>query len=429
MAGPAVVVLCSEDFGSIEDMIIARGAVSALVLYRVRPGELAAVLASVRDGDDVCLVDDPQSLVEHRLRAMARRAGVDPMTGVLDRSSFLHRVSSELPAALLAMNLDRFKRFNDQHGHMAGDELLREAAARARAAAPRDAYLARISGDLFVVALASGCDPAPAAAAIQAAINASPLHVQGTTTVSIGVVTRTTETSCEELLRHADGALYAAKARGRNRIVEHADRVRDIRRRDGDLELEGFEEMTRVLAERVADVITERGRRVFQGLRDQADFDAVTGLATRRYLDRRLPLELERAREHRRPLSVGLVDIDHFGRVNKAHGWPSGDKVLAGTAARIRETLRASDWAARYGGEEICIVLEGVAGDAARAALERVRAAVAGRPFATTQDHLLEITVSIGCAELQPQDTTAHLIERVSDRLLIAKRDGRDRVC
>jgi PleD family two-component response regulator len=73
-------------------------------------------------------------------------------------------------------------------------------------------------------------------------------------------------------------------------------------------------------------------------------------------------------------------------------------------------------------------VLEAVASDAARVALERVRAAVAGKPFTTTQDQPLAITVSIGCAELEPNDTTAHLIERVSTRLLVAKRDGRDRV-
>jgi GGDEF domain-containing protein len=59
----------------------------------------------------------------------------------------------------------------------------------------------------------------------------------------------------------------------------------------------------------------------------------------------------------------------------------------------------------------------------------RFVAAVAGKPFATTQDQLLDITVSIGCADLEPHDTAAHLIERVSGRLLVAKRDGRDRVC
>src|SRR5689334_14896130 len=149
MADPAVVVLSSEDYGSIDDMLIARQAISALVLYRIHAGELGAVLARMREGDDVCLADDPQLLVEHRLRVMAHRAGIDPMTGMLDRASFVNAASAELPAALLAINLDRFKRFNDQHGHMVGDELLREAASRIHAAVPRDGYLARISGDLF----------------------------------------------------------------------------------------------------------------------------------------------------------------------------------------------------------------------------------------------------------------------------------------
>jgi len=428
MADPGVVVLSSEDYGSIDDMLIARQVISALVLYRVLAGELDAVLPRLREGDDVCLADDPQVLVEHRLRVMAHRAGIDPMTGMLDRVSFVHAASAELPAALLAINLDRFKRFNDQHGHMLGDELLREAASRIRSAVPRDGYAGRISGDLFAVALPAHHDPRRVALAIQAAIRARPLHATGTTTISIGVVARTTETRYDELLSHADGALYAAKARGRDRIVDHADREREVRERDGDLELEGFEEMTRVLAERVFDVITERGRRVFQGLREQADLDALTGLAARRYLDRRLPFEIERARDRGRPLSLGLLDIDHFGLVNKDHGWPSGDKVLAAAAARIRDALRASDWAARYGGEEFCIVLEGVDGEAARAVLERVRAAVASKPFMTTHDEAIAITVSIGCVELQPDETAAQLLERASTRLLIAKRDGRDRV-
>lgn len=429
MADPAVVVLSSEDFGSIDDLLIARGVVTSLVLYRIRASELADVLAHLRDGDDVCLVDDPQPLVEHRVRAMARRAGIDPMTGVLDRAAFVQAATVQLPAALLAINLDRFKRFNDQHGHMIGDELLREAAARIRSAAPGEACIARISGDLFAVALPAPHDARRVADAIHAAVGAGPLHGKGTTTVSIGVVVRTTETTCDDLLRHADGALFAAKARGRDRIVEHADRVRDARERDADLELEGFEEMTRVVAERVAELIAERGRQVFQGLREQADLDALTGLATRRYLDRRLPVEIERAHRNGRPLSIGLLDLDHFGQVNKEHGWPTGDKVLAATATRIRDGLRATDWAARYGGEEICVVLEGVAGDAARAVLERVRTAVAGAPFATTQDQPLRLTVSIGCVELTPGESASGLVERASTQLLAAKRGGRDRVC
>jgi len=422
------VVLRSTDFASLDELFAARGDVAGPVLFQVAAGELAGVLARMRDGDDVCLAGDPPELVRHRQTLLARRTGLDGLTGLTDRATFTRAASAALPGALIAINLDHFKRLNDQHGHAAGDEALVAAAARIRAAVPADAMVARTSGDGFAVALPADRDARARAAAIHAAFRAAPLPDGTALTASLGLCVRTTEASYDELLRHAEGALYAAKARGRDRVVDHGERAREARERDGDLELDGFEDMTRVLADRVAEVISWRGRRVFQGLRDQADVDALTGLATRRYLDRRLPFEVDHAAERGRPLSVGLLDVDHFGQVNKQHGWPTGDKVLAEIAARIRDALRATDWAARYGGEEICIVIDDAAGEAARSALDRVRAAVAARPFETTRGEPLAITVSIGCAELGPGDTVAQLIERASGRLLAAKRSGRDRV-
>jgi diguanylate cyclase (GGDEF)-like protein len=425
---PPVVVLRSEDFASIDDMLRARDAIAAPVLFRVDAAALDRVLVALRDGDDVCLAGDPPSLVEYRTRAIAKRAGVDRLTGLADRTSFVRALTSEPPAALLVINLDHLKQFNDRFGHMEGDNALRAAAARARSAAPVDAMVARTGGDTFSVALAQHHDPSAVAAAILGAFRATPILENTTLTVSIGLVVRTTEADYLELAAHAEGAVYAAKARGRDRCVAHSDRVREARERDGDVELDGFEDMTRVLADRVAEVISWRGRRVFQELREQADVDALTGLHSRRYLDRRLPFEIESARERTRPLSVALLDVDHFGRVNKEHGWPTGDKVLADTAARIRGALRASDWAARYGGEEICIVLDAALADA-REALDRVRVAVAAAAFATTSGAPLAITVSIGCAELEPADTLSSLMERASARLLEAKGRGRDQVC
>jgi diguanylate cyclase (GGDEF)-like protein len=382
----------------------------------------------MRDGDDVCLVGDPPSLVEHRLKVLGRTsgAGIDQLTGLVDRKSFVHAAHAELPGALLLVNLDRFKHHNDTLGHQGGDEILRAAADRTRSAIPADALAARIAGDVFAIALPSHHDARRVAASIRAAFHAAPLHDDAKVTASIGLVVRTTEQTYDELLRNADGSLYAAKARGRDRIVEHSERQREARERDGDVELDGFEEMTRVLAERVADVISWRGRRVFQGLRDQADLDALTGLFSRRYLDRRLGFEVDQARERGSALSVGLLDVDHFGQVNKEHGWPTGDRVLADASARIRGALRDSDWAARYGGEEICVVLDGCGLDVARTVLERVRTAVSATPFATTQGTPLPITVSIGCAQLGPGETLAELVESASTRLLEAKRNGRD---
>ncbi|HEU0031817.1 MAG TPA: GGDEF domain-containing protein [Kofleriaceae bacterium] len=431
MADSPIVVLRSEDFATVEELTRAREAIAAPVLFRVRRDEVAAVIAALREADDVCLLDDPPALVEHRQRALGRRTGTgfDTLTGLLDRATFGKLVRGELPHALLVVNLDHFKRHNDVLGHLVGDEMLRAVARRTRAAVPADAPVARIAGDTFAVALAAHHDARQVAAAIRGAVRSGPVHEDVRLTVSIGLVVRTAQRTYDELLRDADGSLYAAKARGRDRIVEHAEREREAIERKGDVELDGFEEMTKVLAERVADVISWRGRRVFQGLRDQADVDALTGLYTRRYLDRRLAFEVQQAHEDGTPLAVGLLDVDHFGAVNKQHGWPTGDRVLADAAARVRQTLRDSDWAARYGGEEICIVLAGVGLDVARGVLERVCQTMRATPFATTQDEPLPITVSIGCAELAHDDSVLDLVERASGKLLEAKGAGRDRVC
>ena len=425
-----VILLCGDDFATTAELFTAREAIATPVLFRVRPDQLEVVVRSLRDGDDVCLVGDPPALVEHRLQMLARLmdAGLDGLTGLVGRTRFTRTLGTDVPAALLLVNMDHFKRHNDTLGHQAGDNILRVAADRIRSATPSDALVARIAGDVFAIALASNHDARRIAASIRAAFHAGPLHDEASVTASIGLVVRSSETTYDELLRNAEGSLYSAKARGRDRIVEHAQREREARERDGDVELDGFEEMTRVLAERVADVISWRGRRVFQGLRDQADLDVLTGLFTRRYLDRRLGFEVQEAHERAIALSVGLLDVDHFGRVNKDHGWPTGDRVLADTAARVRDALRDSDWAARYGGEEICVVLAGVELDVARSVLERVCSAMRATPFDTLQSAPLTVTVSIGCAQLAPGETMLQLVERASARLLEAKREGRDRV-
>jgi diguanylate cyclase (GGDEF)-like protein len=233
----------------------------------------------------------------------------------------------------------------------------------------------------------------------------------------------------EDLWRQADEALYAAKARGRDRAVSYNDLAREAASTGRDLDLESFESRTRILADKVADVIARRGRRLFEELKEQADIDALTGLYSRRYLDRRLELELESARERALPMAVALLDIDAFGDVNKTHGWPTGDRVLGDIAERIRATVRADDWVARYGGEEICVVMLGTDLDQAQIVLERVRVAIESTPFVTTGDRPLRITASLGAAALDGSaETVASLLERASARLLAAKAAGKNQV-
>jgi diguanylate cyclase (GGDEF)-like protein len=113
------------------------------------------------------------------------------------------------------------------------------------------------------------------------------------------------------------------------------------------VDVELFEYAARDLTEKAAETIARRGRRLFDRLRETADLDGLTSLYSRRYLDRRLAFELEQAGLRGRAVTVALLDVDDFGRVNKEHGWPTGDLVLMTVADRIRKHVRPTDWVAR----------------------------------------------------------------------------------
>ena len=141
-------------------------------------------------------------------------------------------------------------------------------------------------------------------------------------------------------------------------------------------------------------------------------------------------LERERSRARRgRALSVAMVDIDLFKRVNDTYGHPSGDAVLREVAARLRAGVRDFDAVGRYGGEEFLLVFSNCDEDGARILGERVRSSVNAMPIAAGE-HELPITVSIGlatCAEDTPVEQ-ASLIEAADEALYRAKAAGRDRV-
>ena len=180
-----------------------------------------------------------------------------------------------------------------------------------------------------------------------------------------------------------------------------------------------------MITERVVDSITYRGRRLFQEIRERADVDALTGLYSRRYLEERLPKEIDSDTT----ITIALLDIDFFGMVNKTHGWPTGDKVLAQVADRIMRCIRTGDWVARYGGEEITIVMRQLGAAHAEGVLERIRRAIAEEPFFTTAGKdPFTVTASIGAAERRAREPLPSLMERVSEQLLLAKSGGRNRV-
>lgn len=161
--------------------------------------------------------------------------------------------------------------------------------------------------------------------------------------------------------------------------------------------------------------------------------DALTGIYNRRYLDRRLKEEVCRAQRYGSPLSVALIDIDHFKRVNDTFGHPCGDRVLAGLGRLISKNIRPSDIAARYGGEEFLIILTATSAVDAATLAGRLRQRVAAQKLVlighANEPSELRLTVSIGLASLdQEVNSTELLIQRADEALYRAKGEGRNRV-
>jgi diguanylate cyclase len=151
-------------------------------------------------------------------------------------------------------------------------------------------------------------------------------------------------------------------------------------------------------------------------LRQLSRIDALTGLPNRRAWGSELPAVLERARRDRRPLSVAMIDLDHFKKFNDDFGHPAGDRLLKSAAAAWGEQVRTVDVLARYGGEEFIMLLPGADADEATRLIERLRAATP-----------LGQTFSAGVAVWDGTETSDELVSRADQALYQSKHDGRDR--
>ena len=158
-----------------------------------------------------------------------------------------------------------------------------------------------------------------------------------------------------------------------------------------------------------------------------ASTDALTGLLNRRALDRILQQLIENADAEGKPLSLLLLDLDHFKRINDTHGHAVGDAALKAFVARVREVLRSNDVMARYGGEEFVVVLPGASLQTAVEVAERIRTRVEASPLLA--EPLLSVTTSIGAADRRAGETIGPWFERADGAVYAAKRAGRNRVC
>jgi diguanylate cyclase (GGDEF)-like protein len=160
-----------------------------------------------------------------------------------------------------------------------------------------------------------------------------------------------------------------------------------------------------------------------------ASLDPLTGAFNRRTFIELAAKQLSRARRLDAPLSLVLLDIDHFKRVNDTHGHLAGDEILKRFAEAVRDQLRREDIFVRYGGEEFCLLLPDVPGPGAVALAGRIRRAVTKAAF-VADGEAIELTVSAGVAARLDEGPEAldDLIARADEALYIAKNRGRNRV-
>jgi diguanylate cyclase (GGDEF)-like protein len=364
------------------------------------------------------LLDDPAARVlvlglvdgtdaRRREADLQHRALYDQLTGIPNRVLFQERlthasrVDGPVGAAIF-VDLDGFKQINDRFGHDVGDELLGQVARHIERAVPDDATCARLGGDEFAVLLPGVSEDVAGKVAERIRDDIATLH-PGFSLLSASIGVTTLATDPIQTLRQADVAMYAAKFRGRNRVMFYEP---------------GLESVNERSAKELRDVAALQAER--DRLHREARTDALTGLPNRRALD-----EYVAAGEDLGPAGLLFVDLDRFGLFNHVHSDQRGDETLREVGQALVTSCRGSDVVFRKGGEEFVVVLPGTVGADTVAAGERFRQAVAElRIEHGGDDDVPFVSVTIGVAWSETGDLVSCL-SRASEAAYDAKLAGR----
>lgn len=225
-----------------------------------------------------------------------------------------------------------------------------------------------------------------------------------------------------EIFRDAEGRFFIRDLDSRYGVYVEGQRIEEGPIRDGDrLQLSG-ETVVRVRSQ------DQRETEIIDRIQEAATRDELTTVANRRYFLERLEQEFAYARRHRARLTVMMIDVDYFKRVNDDHGHPIGDDVLRMVGRILQGAVRAEDLVARYGGDEFIVLSRDDAEQALRFA-ERLRKTLKDRDIKLAEE-CFHLTLSVGVATFRDGDpaTMMQLIARADSALYDAKRLGRDRV-
>ena len=170
---------------------------------------------------------------------------------------------------------------------------------------------------------------------------------------------------------------------------------------------------------------------VIDGLCELSSRDPLTGLANRRHFELMLAGEVDRVARAGEPALVLMIDIDHFKKVNDAHGHPAGDEVLKHVAHALSDCIRPMDTVARFGGEEFAMILPNCPPSFAHAVAERIRIRIQSMTIPIAAGETVRVTVSLGGAFAPQWVRSSPLlwVERADQQLYRAKSEGRNRAC
>ena len=190
-----------------------------------------------------------------------------------------------------------------------------------------------------------------------------------------------------------------------------------------------FEELLlrlkRVLKERQ---LTRERVQMLEKLKRLSITDGLTQLFNSRHFYSQLKGEIGRSNRYKHPLSLLLLDIDHFKKYNDTYGHLEGDKVLVRLGQVIKQVLRKMDSAYRYGGEEFTVILPETVGAEAETVAQRLRVTVENESFAPETAQVAPITISVGVTEYNPKEDIATFIQRADQAMYMSKQEGRNKV-
>lgn len=353
-------------------------------------------------------LDSAHSKLESQARLIeshVNEARTDALTGIANRRAFdeeMQRCLTALrlerqPSCVMMIDVDHFKKFNDTHGHKAGDEVLRHVAQALKQAAGATGLVCRYGGEEFAVIFSKlrALEALPLAERCRAAIGAQSINFDGKSLAvhaSAGLAEFAARDTLETVLERADEALYAGKRGGRNCGYRH----------DGSAFLPFTESVPKPpSAPQIKDPSPESA-----GL-----IDVATGLSTREALRADLQRRLAELQREMQPLSLMIVQVDNLGEWISKDGDNGQSHALRTASLALRGALREMDHAARYENDSFAIVLNGANLETAVEVAQRVRTSLAAaRPKLAGQPKPL--TLSVGISEALTGDDVAKLFLR-----------------